>query len=351
MAPARRRSCICRRALSGPECCSWTSRSLACIRGCMTSSSTGFASSTRAAGRSSSSITTWSPSCASRGASSSWRAGARSPTVSRTRCGRIRPCWPPMRGSDMTSEPLTTPSRLVARGLVAGYLRGVDILRGVSVEAPRGQVRCVLGPNGTGKSTLLKVLFGFLPPRDGEIRLDGQPLRSIGAHEMGRHRVVYLPQRPSIFPYLSVEVNLRLGAWRYRGERRRVDELVSRACEQFPVLRDRRRQPAGTLSGGQQRQLEIARSLMHDPAVLLIDEPTAGVEPRVAAVIYETIKSLAAQGKAVLLVDQNIKRALEIADYVYVMRTGTVLSEGSREVFGDDTKALVSRWLYPSGNA
>ena len=90
---------------------------------------------------------------------------------------------------------------------------------------------------------------------------------------------------------------------------------------------------------------------MHDPAVLLIDEPTAGVEPRVAAVIYETIKSLAAQGKAVLLVDQNIKRALEIADYVYVMRTGTVLSEGSREVFGDDTKALVSRWLYPSGNA
>src|SRR5438445_136082 len=233
-------------------------------------------------------------------ASSSWRAGARSPTVSRTRCGRIRPCWPPMRGSDMTSEPLTTASRLVARGLVAGYLRGVDILRGVSVEAPRGQVRCVLGPNGTGKSTLLKVLFGFLPPRDGEIRLDGQPLRSVGAHEMGRHRG---------------------------------------------------RQPAGTLSGGQQRQLEIARSLMHDPAVLLIDEPTAGVEPRVAAVIYETIKSLAAQGKAVLLVDQNIKRALEIADYVYVMRTGTVLSEGSREVFGDDTEALVSRWLYPSGNA
>src|SRR5207247_2378332 len=185
------------------------------------SSSTGFASSTRAAGRSSSSITTWSPSCASRGASSSWRAGARSPTVSRTRCGRIRPCWPPMRGSDMTSEPLTTASRLVAPGLVAGYLRRGDVLRGVLAGAPRG-----------------------------------------------------------------------------------------------PVLRDRRRQPAGTLSGGQQRQLEIARSLMHDPAVLLIDEPTAGVEPRVAAVIYETIKSLAAQGKAVLLVDQNIKRALEIADYV-----------------------------------
>src|SRR5262249_56060599 len=144
-------------------------------------------------------------------------------------------------------------------------------------EARRGQVRCVLGPNGTGKSTLLKVLFGFLPPRAGEIRLNGEPLRALGPHEMGRHGVVYLPQRPSIFPYLTVEVNLRLGAWRYRGERGRVEDLVGRACEQFPALRDRRGQAAGTLSGGQQRQLEIARSLMHDPALFLIDQPTAAV--------------------------------------------------------------------------
>lgn len=251
----------------------------------------------------------------------------------------------------MTGEPVTTASWLMARGLVAGYLQGIDILRSVSIEAACGQVRCVLGPNGTGKSTLLKVLFGFLPARDGEIWLGGQPLSSVTPHEMGRHRIVYLPQRPSIFPYLTVEVNLRLGAWRYRGERGRVDELVAGACERFPVLRDRRKQPAGTLSGGQQRQLEIARSLMHDPILLLIDEPTAGVEPRVAALIYDLIKGLAADGKAVLLVDQNIKRALEIADYVYVMRTGSVLSEGSREAFGGDTEALVSRWLYGSGNA
>ena len=251
----------------------------------------------------------------------------------------------------MSSGPVTTAPWLVARDLVAGYRPGIDILRGVSVEAARGQVRCVLGPNGTGKSTLLKVLFGFLPARDGEIRLDGRPLRSVGAHEMGRHGVVYLPQRPSIFPYLTVEVNLRLGAWRYRGERGRVEELVGQACERFPVLRERRGQPAGTLSGGQQRQLEIARSLMHDPVLFLIDEPTAGVEPRVAALIYDLIRGLAAQGKAVLLVDQNIKRALEIADHVYVMRTGTVLSEGSREVFGGDTEALVARWLYASGSA
>jgi branched-chain amino acid transport system ATP-binding protein len=251
----------------------------------------------------------------------------------------------------VTSATVGTGSWLVARQLVAGYLPGIDILRGVSVEATGGHVRCVLGPNGTGKSTLLKVLFGFLPARDGEIRLNGQPVRSAAPHEMGRHGVVYLPQRPSIFPYLTVEVNLRLGAWRYRGERGRLQDLISRAYDQFPVLRERRGQIAGTLSGGQQRQLEIARSLMHDPVLFLIDEPTAGVEPRVATLIYELIKELAAQGKAVLLVDQNIKRALEIADYVYVMRTGTVLSEGSREAFGGDTEALVSRWLYASGDA
>jgi branched-chain amino acid transport system ATP-binding protein len=250
----------------------------------------------------------------------------------------------------MTAGDASATPWLAARDLVAGYLPGIDILRGVSVEALRGQIRCVLGPNGTGKSTLLKVLFGFLPTRNGEVRFDGQPAHGIPAHEMGRHGVVYLPQRPSIFPHLSVEVNLRLGAWRYKGERGRVDDLVRQACDRFPVLSERRRQPAGTLSGGQQRQLEMARSLMHDPVLFLIDEPTAGIEPRVAGLIYEMIKGLAAQQKAVLLVDQNIKRALEIADYVYVMRTGTVLSEGSRDEFGGDTEALVARWLYASGN-
>ena len=239
---------------------------------------------------------------------------------------------------------------LAGRDLVAGYLPGISILRGVSVDAVRGHVRCVLGPNGTGKSTLLKVLFGFLPATEGDVTLDGRSIRGLAPHQMGDRGIAYLPQRPSIFPHLTVDWNLRLGAWRYKRHRAHVDALVERALEQFSILAEKRRQPAGTLSGGQQRQLEIARSLMHDPAVFLIDEPTAGIEPRVALQIYGLIKDLAAQGKAVLLVDQNIKRALEIADYVYVMRTGTVLSEGSRESFGGDTEALVARWLYESGH-
>ena len=239
---------------------------------------------------------------------------------------------------------------LAARGLVAGYLPGVSILRGVSVAAERGHIRCILGPNGTGKSTLLKVLYGFLPASEGEITLDGRSIKGVMPHRMGDCGMAYLPQRPSVFPYLTVDWNLRLGAWRYRRDRTRVNALVDRALEHFSVLADKRRQPAGTLSGGQQRQLEIARSLMYDPTVFLIDEPTAGIEPRVATMIYGFIKDLAAKGKAVLLVDQNIKRALEIADYVYVMRTGTVLSEGSRDTYGGDTEALVARWLYESGN-
>jgi branched-chain amino acid transport system ATP-binding protein len=235
---------------------------------------------------------------------------------------------------------------LTARDIVAGYLPGINILNGMSVDVLRGQVRCVLGPNGTGKSTLLKVLFGFLPAQQGEIYLGSTSLLGVASHEMGRHGVTYLPQRPSVFPFLSTEVNLRLGAWRFRRNRALVRERMERAYTQFPILRERRHQAAGTLSGGQQRQLEIARALMTDPTVMLIDEPTASIEPRISAQIYALITGLARDGKAILLVDQNIKGALGIADYVYVMRTGVLFAEGPREEFSDDVETLVSRWLY-----
>jgi ABC-type branched-subunit amino acid transport system ATPase component len=235
---------------------------------------------------------------------------------------------------------------LTARSLVAGYVPGINILNGISVDVLRGQVRCVLGPNGTGKSTLLKVLFGFLPLQQGEMHLGTRPLHGIASHMMGRLGITYLPQRPSVFPFLPVEVNLRLGTWSFRRNRAIARQRIERAYAQFPILAERRRQRAGTLSGGQQRQLEIARALMTDPAVMLIDEPTASIEPRVAAQIYALIASLARDDKAILLVDQNIKGALSIADYVYVMRTGTLFAEGPRDAFTEDVETLVGRWLY-----
>ena len=235
---------------------------------------------------------------------------------------------------------------LTVRGVVASYLPGINILNGMSVDVMRGEVRCVLGPNGTGKSTLLKVVFGFLPASAGEIRLGETSLRGVGSHQMARHGVTYLPQRPSVFPFLSVDANLRLGTWSFRKNRKLAAERIEQAFSRFPILRERRGQPAGTLSGGQQRQLEIARALLTDPTVMLIDEPTASVEPRVAAQIYELIAGLARQGKAILLVDQNIKGAIGISDHVYVMRTGTLLEEGPRSAFTDTLETLVSRWLY-----
>ncbi len=235
---------------------------------------------------------------------------------------------------------------LTARDLVAGYLPGINILNGMSVNVCRGEIRAVLGPNGTGKSTLLKVLFGFLPALEGEMRLGTTKLNGVASHAMGGLGITYLPQRPSVFPFHSVEVNLRLGTWRFRRNRALVRERIERAFEQFPILRERRRQAAGTLSGGQQRQLEIARALLTDPTVMLIDEPTASIEPRVAAQIYGLIQELARAQKAILLVDQNIVGALGIADYVYVMRTGTLFDEGPRATFTDDVETLVSRWLY-----
>jgi branched-chain amino acid transport system ATP-binding protein len=235
---------------------------------------------------------------------------------------------------------------LTVRQVVAGYLPGINILNGMSLDVMRGEVRCVLGPNGTGKSTLLKVVFGFLPATDGEIRLGETSLRGMRSHQMARHGVTYLPQRPSVFPFLSVDANLRLGTWSFRKNRTLAAERIEQAFARFPILRERRDQQAGTLSGGQQRQLEIARALLTDPTVMLIDEPTASVEPRVAAQIYELIAGLARQGKAILLVDQNIKGAIGISDHVYVMRTGTLLEEGPRSQFTGTLETLVSRWLY-----
>jgi branched-chain amino acid transport system ATP-binding protein len=239
---------------------------------------------------------------------------------------------------------------LACENLVAGYTRDIDILRDISARAWAGRISCVVGPNGTGKSTLLKALFGFLRPNSGHVTLEGKDITGQPPFRMLGAGLAYLPQRPSLFPHLTVESNLKLGLWHARPKKAVLAEKLERAFERFPIIREKRAQPAGELSGGQQRQVEIARSLMTDPSVYLIDEPTAGVDPQTSQVIYDIVRDLAhGLGKAVLLVDQDIRAALAITDYVYVVKNGTVFSEGAREDFGSDTDALVARWLYASG--
>ena len=239
---------------------------------------------------------------------------------------------------------------LACENLVAGYTRDINILRDLSAKAWAGRISCVVGPNGTGKSTLLKALFGFLKPGSGRVTLGGEDITGQPPFKMLGAGLAYLPQRPSLFPYLTVESNLKLGLWHARPKKAVLAEKLERAYERFPVVREKRSHPAGELSGGQQRQVEIARSLMTDPSVYLIDEPTAGVDPQTSEIIYGIVRDLARDlGKAVLLVDQDIRAALAITDYVYVVKNGAVFSEGAREDFGNDTDALVARWLYASG--
>lgn len=243
-------------------------------------------------------------------------------------------------------------SRVLLSGenLVAGYTSDIHILQGLSVQAWQGRVACVVGPNGTGKSTLLKTLFGFLHPISGQVFFERQDITGMPPYRSAHRGIMYLPQKPSLFPFLSVESNLKLGAWYTRPSKSQLRDKLQAVYEQFPVVRDKRRQQAGQLSGGQQRQVEIARSLMTDPHLYLIDEPSAGVDPQTSEIIYEMILNLARDlDKGVLLVDQDVKSALQITDYVYVVKAGRLSAEGPRADFGGDTDALVARWLYASG--
>jgi branched-chain amino acid transport system ATP-binding protein len=226
--------------------------------------------------------------------------------------------------------------------LYVGYYKDLNILQGVSLTVRDAEITAVLGPNGVGKSTLLKSIFGFIKPQDGEIRLQGKNIVGTPAHQLVDLGVSYIPQRQSVFPHMTVEENLELGAWSFRGDRDRIREKIQANYERFPILGERRRSPAGELSGGMQRMVELGRVMMTDPKLILVDEPTAGLAVMLARDIYELLVKLKDEGVTILLVDQNIRQAIDVADYVYVLELGRNRHEGPREEFDDLKKAL---WL------
>jgi len=213
---------------------------------------------------------------------------------------------------------------------VVTYYGSVQALKGVSLHVNRGEIAALIGANGAGKTTLLHTVSGLLAPRRGRVEFEGRSIGGRPPEKVVRAGISQVPEGRQILGSLSVRDNLLLGAYHlsWRDKRAYLREQLERVCEMFPVLRERSRQAAGTLSGGEQQMLAIGRALMSRPKLLLLDEPSLGLAPRMARTIFEAIPSFRAAGLTVLLVEQNARAALQIADRAYVMETGRIVMEG-----------------------
>ena len=203
----------------------------------------------------------------------------------------------------------------------------ISALRGISFHVEPGEVVTLIGGNGAGKSTTLRTLSGLLQPRRGAIQFDGAPIQGVAPHRIVERGLVHVPEGRGIFANLSVKENLRLGAF-VRKDRDAVASDQERALEIFPQIRARLHQQAGTLSGGEQQMLAIARALMARPKLLMMDEPSLGLAPKIVEVIFQVIREINNQGTTILLVEQNAGMALEVAQRAYVMEVGEIRMEG-----------------------
>jgi ABC-type branched-subunit amino acid transport system ATPase component len=232
-------------------------------------------------------------------------------------------------------------ARLELEHVAAGYVEGIDILGDITLRVEPGSITGVIGPNGAGKSTLLKTIFGFLHPRRGRITLDGRDIAALAPYEVKRLGISYVPQGANVFPQLTVEENLQLGAWVIRDDRARVAGRLESAYAAFPRLREKRRRRATTLSGGEAKMLSLAKELVTEPTLLLVDEPSAGLAPRIVEQVYAQLLEVGKQGVTILLVDQNINKAVQVSSYLYLIERGEVRREGPRSEFADQLHAIV----------
>jgi branched-chain amino acid transport system ATP-binding protein len=236
---------------------------------------------------------------------------------------------------------------LTVQDVHAGYLPGVDILRGLSVNARPNEITLVIGPNGAGKSTLLRTVFAFLTPNQGTIKFRDKTTNGLRPSDLKSSGISYVTQDINSFPNLTVEENLRMGAWVFRRDKERLQRQLDRAYAVFPALAAKRGARAGELSGGQGRMLSVAREMMTEPQLLLVDEPTAGLAPNLVEQVYEILMTTKkASDIAILLVEQNVTQALPLADYLYLLNLGRVKAEGpGRDFDNTRVRALIQECL------
>ncbi len=230
---------------------------------------------------------------------------------------------------------MTSPAPVLSVTDVNTFYGSIHALRGISLEVGQGEIVALIGGNGAGKSTTLNSISGLVRPQSGSIQLNGVDLAKFPAHEIMAMGIVQVPEGRRIFARLTVTENLRMGAFVVK-DKAAIAERIDRAFALFPRLKQREHQVAGTLSGGEQQMLAMSRGLMSDPKVLLLDEPSMGLAPNLVDQIFDTISDLHRQGTTILLVEQNARKALEIADRGYVIETGQIVLSGRGEDLRDD---------------
>ena len=220
------------------------------------------------------------------------------------------------------NEAVATGPLLSLDEVIAGYGAG-DILKGVTLQVCHGEVVCLIGPNGAGKSTVLKIVSGLLRPRSGSVRFDGEVINKLTIRDRLARSIVHVPQDRSLFPAMTVWDNVVMGGYSLRNDNE-ARKRAERTAVTFPIVAQRRREAAGALSGGEQKQVELARALMLDPKLILLDEPSIGLDPKSRKLVFESIKQLATDGRTVLLVEQNARSGLAVADRGAVLESGVV---------------------------
>ena len=228
-------------------------------------------------------------------------------------------------------------SLLEVKEVVAGYGGGPSILKGVNLTVQPGQVQCVIGPNGAGKSTLLKTIAGLLKPREGKILFKGEEIQRLRPDQVLHEGICLVPQERALFPHMTVRENLRMGGYILR-DKQLLEQRIEEVFNKFPILKERRNQKAGTLSGGQQQMLTMGRTLVLKPDIVMLDEPSLGLAPKIVGQVFEIMRLFINSGMTIILVEQNARKGLEYADWGYVLDLGKTMFDGPADSILSDPR-------------